>query len=138
MIKNFVASHPHARAYQSLGQLRYLSCMQFVDGVVGNSSSGLAEAPSMKIGTINIGDRQKGRLAADSVLQCAPDRESIRHALQDLYAPAFRASLAQTINPYGDGGASRKIAQVLRDHPLDNLLKKTFFDLPVPDDGHEY
>lgn len=132
MLEAFVSNRPHARAYPSLGQLRYLSCMQFIDGVVGNSSSGLAEAPSMGIGTVNIGDRQKGRLSADSVIHCAPDRESIRKALQRLYDPTFRSSFAKTINPYGNGGASRKIVEIIKNHPLDNLLKKSFFDLPVP------
>jgi GDP/UDP-N,N'-diacetylbacillosamine 2-epimerase (hydrolysing) len=129
MIKNFVASHPHARAYQSLGQLRYLSCMQFVDGVMGNSSSGLAEAPSMKIGTINIGDRQKGRLAADSVIHCLPDKNSICDALKTLYSPDFQAKLALVQNPYGNGNAVEKIIHVLEAFPLENLVKKTFYDL---------
>ncbi len=133
MVESFVAAHPNARAYPSLGQQRYLSCLQFVDGVVGNSSSGLAEAPSFGIGTVNIGDRQKGRLSASSVIDCEPDRRSIRAALERLYDPAFRTSLRAAVNPYGDGGASRKIVQVLREQPLDQLLKKTFFDLPTPD-----
>lgn len=134
MVESFVTAHPNARAYASLGQQRYLSCLQFVDGVVGNSSSGLAEAPSFGIGTVNIGDRQRGRLSASSVIDCEPEQNSIRQALNRLYDPAFRATLPNTINPYGDGGASLKIVQVLREHPLDHLLKKTFFDLPPPGD----
>ncbi len=133
MVEAFVARHPHARAFTSLGQQRYLSCLQFVDGVIGNSSSGLAEAPTFHIGTVNIGDRQKGRLSASSVIHCEPERKSIQQALAQLYDPAFRAALPSTVNPYGDGGASRKIIQVLRNHPLDQLLKKPFFDLPTPD-----
>jgi GDP/UDP-N,N'-diacetylbacillosamine 2-epimerase (hydrolysing) len=132
MLEAFVRTRPHTRLYQSLGQLRYLSCMQFIDGVVGNSSSGLAEAPSMGIGTVNIGDRQKGRLSASSVIHCAPTRQSIRQALTRLYEPSFRASLTETVNPYGQGGASRKIVEVIRNHALDNLLKKSFFDIPLP------
>lgn len=132
LVEAYVRMRPHARVYSSLGYLRYLSCMQFVDGVVGNSSSGLAEAPSMRIGTVDIGDRQKGRLAADSVIHCEPDRDSIRAALQRLYDPAFQATLERTVNPYGDGGASKRIVEVLRDYPLDNILKKSFFDLPAP------
>ena len=129
MVQAFVDSHPGARAYTSLGQLRYLSCMQHVDAVVGNSSSGLTEAPSMGIGTINIGSRQKGRLLASSVLNCEPNRQDIREALAKLYQPEFQSTLAATVNPYGDGGASKKIAEVLRFHPLDKLLKKSFFDI---------
>lgn len=129
MVNDFVKSHDKARAYASLGQLRYLSCMQFVDGVVGNSSSGLAEAPSMGIGTINIGDRQKGRLSASSVINCQPTVSSIREALVMLYDPVFRSTLGQTINPYGDGGASKKIIDILATHPVDTLLKKSFYDV---------
>ena len=129
MVDAFVATHPRARAYASLGQLRYLSCMKYVDGVVGNSSSGLAEAPSMGVGTIDIGDRQRGRLSANSVIHCEPTRESIQQALKKLYQPSFRSSLTQTRNPYGDGGANAKIATVLQETNLDNILKKSFFDL---------
>ncbi|MFZ4527852.1 MAG: UDP-N-acetylglucosamine 2-epimerase [Undibacterium curvum] len=130
MVDAFVASHSNARVYASLGQLRYLSCMQYVDGVVGNSSSGLAEAPSMGVGTINIGDRQKGRLAASSVIDCAPTADSISEALAKLYDPEFRSMLGQTVNPYGNGGASKKIVKVLSTCPIDNLLKKSFYDIP--------
>lgn len=129
MIESFVTTHSNARVYTSLGQLRYLSCMQYVDGVVGNSSSGLTEAPSMGIGTVNIGDRQKGRLSSISVIHCAPTRDSIRAALARLYEPSFQASLASTSNPYGNGGASKKIIEVLKSQKIDNLLKKSFFDL---------
>jgi len=132
LVDVYVRTRSHARVYSSLGYLRYLSCMQFVDGVVGNSSSGLAEAPSMRIGTVDIGDRQKGRLAADSVIHCEPDRDSIRAALQRLYDPDFQATLERTVNPYGDGGASKRIVEVLCNYPLDNILKKSFFDLPAP------
>lgn len=131
MIQEFVSNHSNSRVYASLGQLRYLSCMKYVDGVVGNSSSGLAEAPSMGVGTINIGDRQKGRLSATSVIHCEPNLKSIREALKRLYEPTFQHSLAETINPYGSGGASQKIVDVLRTHPFNSLIKKTFFDLPA-------
>lgn len=129
MVNAFVTTHPNARAYNSLGQLRYLSCMQIVDGVVGNSSSGLAEAPSMGIGTIDIGDRQRGRLRASSVIHCESTRDQITGALTTLYTPAFKASLKQVINPYGTGGASQKIVEVLARQPIDQLLKKKFHDL---------
>jgi GDP/UDP-N,N'-diacetylbacillosamine 2-epimerase (hydrolysing) len=130
MIQEFVSNHSNSRVYASLGQLRYLSCMKYVDGVVGNSSSGLTEAPSMVVGTINIGDRQKGRLSASSVIHCEPNLKSIREALKRLYEPAFRDSLVETISPYGSGGASEKIVEVLRTHPLNGLIKKSFLDLP--------
>ena len=130
MVEQFVANHANARAYTSLGQLRYLSCIRHVDGVVGNSSSGLAETPSFGKGTINIGDRQRGRLKAKSVIDCSPDRQSISAALQRLYSPAFQAELRTVLNPYGEGGASEKVVRVLQDYPLECILKKSFHDLP--------
>jgi len=130
-IKEFCAEHPQARAYSSLGQLRYLSCIQHVDGVVGNSSSGLAEVPSFKKGTINIGDRQRGRLRAASVIDCEPDQDSIRNALKRLYSAEFQAQLSAVENPYGNGGASGAIVRRLESQSLDNLLKKRFYDLPT-------
>lgn len=129
ILEAFVVTHPNSRLYPSLGQLRYLSCMKYVDGIIGNSSSGLTEAPSMGIGTINIGDRQKGRLSASSVINCKPTLESIRDAINRLYDPVFQSSLVNTINPYGNGGAAEKIVQVLKSHRLEGLLKKTFYDL---------
>ena len=131
MVEQFVAGHPNARAYTSLGQLRYLSCLRHVDGVVGNSSSGLIEAPSLGTGTINIGDRQRGRLKAESVIDCAPDRTAIAAAIARLSSPAFQAALTRVRNPYGSGGAADKIVRVLREYPLGSILKKTFYDLPT-------
>lgn len=131
MVNAFVATHPNARVYSSLGQLRYLSCMKLVDGVIGNSSSGLAEAPSMGVGTVDIGDRQKGRLAASSVIHCQSHKDSILRAIQQLYTPDFREALLTTVNPYGNGGASQKIVDVLKHFPLSGLLKKSFYDLSV-------
>lgn len=130
LIEQFVATRPHARAYTSLGQLRYLSCMAQVDGVVGNSSSGLAEAPSFRKGTVNIGDRQRGRLKAASVIDCSADRQSIVAAIQTLYSSAFQSSLEGVENPYGDGGASEKIVGVLKKVDLLHVIKKSFHDLP--------
>ena len=129
MIEDFAASRPHARAYTSLGQLRYLSCLAQVDGVVGNSSSGLAEAPSFRKGTINIGERQRGRLKAASVIDCAPDCASIQAALEKLYSPEFQAGLVDVRNPYGEGGASEKVVDTLKHYDLSGLTKKSFYDL---------
>jgi GDP/UDP-N,N'-diacetylbacillosamine 2-epimerase (hydrolysing) len=129
MAEQYAAARANAHAYVSLGHVRYLSCLRHVDAVVGNSSSGLTEAPSFRIGTVNIGDRQRGRLKAASVIDCAPDRSSIGAALGKLYSAAFRAGLAGVRNPYGEGGASDRIVAVLRDHPLDGIVKKAFYDL---------
>ncbi|MDN2708449.1 UDP-N-acetylglucosamine 2-epimerase [Janthinobacterium sp. SUN118] len=100
-----------------------------VDGVVENSSNGIAEAPSMGIGTINIGDRQRGRLMADSVIDCEPDAVSISTALQRPYSTEFQSGLATMTNLHGNGGTSQKIVQVLGEYPLEHILKKSFYDL---------
>lgn len=129
MVEQFVAQHPNARAYTSLGQLRYLSCIAQVDGVVGNSSSGLAEVPSFKKGTINIGDRQRGRLHAESVISCEPNRSDITASLQKLYSPNFQASLNHVANPYGEGGASKLVVETIKHYSVDGIAKKAFYDL---------
>lgn len=131
-IEAFCAQHLCASAYTSLGQLRYLSCIQHVDGVVGNSSSGLLEVPSFRKGTINIGERQRGRLRAASVIDCEPERASIRAALNELLSPEFRSRLPLVENPYGNGGASDAIVEELEQRALDELLKKHFYDYPTP------
>jgi GDP/UDP-N,N'-diacetylbacillosamine 2-epimerase (hydrolysing) len=131
MVDQFVAMHPNSRAYTSLGQLRYLSCIAHVDGVVGNSSSGLGEAPALKKGTVNIGDRQRGRLQANSVINCEPIRQSVEAALVKLYSADFQASLSGVINPYGEGGASEKVVKVIKRFEIDGIVKKSFYDLPA-------
>jgi GDP/UDP-N,N'-diacetylbacillosamine 2-epimerase (hydrolysing) len=130
MVHQFVANHTNARAYTSLGQLRYLSCIAQVDGVVGNSSSGLAEVPSFQKGTINIGDRQRGRLQAASIINCKPTLNDISAALHQLYSPAFQDSLIAVRNPYGEGGASAMVVDTIKHCALEGLIKKVFYDLP--------
>ena len=130
MISQFAANRTNARVFTSLGQLLYLSCVAHVDGVVGNSSSGLTEVPSFHKGTVNIGDRQRGRLKADSVIDCDPNRRSILTAIQRLYSPEFQRIVKKTKNPYGEGGASERIVHVLQTASLNELIKKPFHDLP--------
>jgi GDP/UDP-N,N'-diacetylbacillosamine 2-epimerase (hydrolysing) len=130
LIEVFCKETPHAQFYTSLGQLNYLSCVNQVDALIGNSSSGLAEAPTFKIATINVGDRQSGRLKATSVIDCEANQNSISQALVKAYSPAFRDQLKDAINPYGSGGASKKIVDILASINLDGILKKTFFNIP--------
>ncbi len=140
MIEDFVAENPNARAYVSLGQQRYLSCVPHVDGVVGNSSSGLLEVPAFKKGTVNIGDRQRGRLQASSVINCPPTRTAIKAALQRLYSDGFQVSLKSVSNPYGQGGASERVLNIIRSCELPGLVKKRFhnFDRSLfSDEAHE-
>jgi GDP/UDP-N,N'-diacetylbacillosamine 2-epimerase (hydrolysing) len=97
--------------------------------MVGNSSSGLAEAPSFQIGTINIGDRQKGRIKADSVIDCEPKKESIKQAFGKLYLKEFQEKLKTVQNPYGEGCASQKIIEEIKKTDLMAMLKKSFYNL---------
>jgi GDP/UDP-N,N'-diacetylbacillosamine 2-epimerase (hydrolysing) len=131
MIEKFVATHPNAKAFTSLGQQRYLSCIAQVDAVVGNSSSGLSEVPSFKKASVNIGERQKGRLKATSVINCAPLRGEILAAVEKLYTPTFQAELRNVVNPYGEGGASEAIVQILKKLETPGNPKKTFYDLSI-------
>ncbi len=110
MVEEFVANRPWTRAFASLGQQRYLSAMALVDAVVGNSSSGLYEAPSFHKPTVNIGERQKGRLKAASVIDCAPRRDAIVAAIR----AAFALDCSKVVNPYGRGDASEKILAALK------------------------
>jgi len=129
MIDDYVSRNNNTIAFSSMGQLRYLSALQFVDAVVGNSSSGLLEAPSFKIGTIDIGDRQKGRIKADSVISCPPKKENISQSLGKLYSKDFQSIVKSTKNPYGYGGASESVLDTIKNFNLDNIVKKTFYDL---------
>jgi len=129
MIDDYVAKNDNTIAFKSMGQLNYLSALQFMDAVLGNSSSGLIEAPSFKIGTIDIGDRQKGRIKAKSIITCLPKKENIDSAIVKLYSPKFQEIINNVINPYGKGGASKKITKIIKDFNLDNIVKKSFFDL---------
>ena len=129
-VKDFCSNRPHANFYTSLGQVKYLSCMKHVDGVVGNSSSGIAEAPSFKKGTIDIGDRQRGRVKAKSIIECEPKCEKIFKAIEKLFSQDFQEKLSQVKNPYGFGGASKKIIETLENISFKNLLKKRFYDWP--------
>lgn len=132
MIDEYASKNIHKSvAFTSLGQLRYLSALQYVDAMVGNSSSGLAEAPSFKIGTINIGDRQKGRIKADSIIDCLADKKDIQKAFIQLYSDEFQDSLKRVNNPYGDGCASKNIIEEIKKANLENILKKSFYDLKV-------
>ena len=109
--------------------LRFLSTLQFVDGVVGNSSSGLLEVPTFKIGTVNIGDRQKGRLKAKSIIDCEPTKTSIRKAIETLYTEDYQKILPTVENLYGEGKATKRILEILRKENIPEETKKIFYDL---------
>ena len=131
LIDEYVLDHSNqAVVHTSLGQVRYLSAVKHVNGVVGNSSSGIIEAPSFQTGTVNIGDRQYGRVRADSVIDCETTEESIRSALKLLFSREFIEKLCTVNNPHGGGNVAGKIVKELKTQPIDNIIKKLFFDLP--------
>lgn len=128
-IEDYVSSNKNAYVFISLGQVRYLSCLAQVDAIVGNSSSGLHEAPSFRKATINIGDRQKGRIQSKSVINCKPLSQDIQKAIKDSYSQEFKEHLLNVQNPYGDGGAAKRIVETISNVDLSSLIHKEFYDL---------
>jgi len=127
MLNDWVATRPNARMFTSLGQRHYLSLLKEVDAVVGNSSSGLYEAPSLQTPTVNIGDRQRGRLAAESVIHCKPHVSAIRTAIES----ALHMDVSAVKNPYGDGHAAPRIVEAIAAIPDPRkFLKKRFHLFP--------
>tara|TARA_Y100000746_G_scaffold618_1_gene545 strand:- start:6265 stop:7419 length:1155 start_codon:yes stop_codon:yes gene_type:complete len=114
---------------KSLGQLRYISLLAHCEVVVGNSSSGLIEAPSLKKPTVNIGSRQSGRISGDTVIHSDEDLSSISNSLEQAMTQDFKDLCNRSHNPYGDGGSSKKIVNIIKDFPLDGLLFKKFYNL---------
>ena len=130
MIDDYVAAnHNRAIEFSSLGQLRYLSALQYVDAVVGNSSSGIVEAPSFKVATINIGDRQKGRIRADSTQDVNICQQEITKAINNLYTEDMVDLLKTVVNPYSKGDSSTNIIKVLKNYDLTRLKTKIFYDI---------
>ena len=133
-INEFISTCPErAVLVESLGSLRYLSAIAQVDAVIGNSSSGLIEAPALGIPTIDIGDRQRGRLAAPSVIHCDDDPLAFRQAISVVLSQKHRDLTCQRQTPYGEPGAARKIAAVIRAHKLEGLLLKKFYPVGLKD-----
>ena len=130
MIEEFVARNKQrARAYTSLGQLRYLSALRFVAAVVGNSSSGILEVPSFGKPTLDIGNRQKGRLAANSVVHCGVSGAEISEGLNRVLSDAFAKQTACVQNPYEKEDSALEILKILKNYPLDGIVQKTFYDI---------
>jgi len=134
MIDEYVANNPErCRAFVSLGQLRYLSAIKHVDAVIGNSSSGILEVPYFRKPTINIGDRQKGRIQAASVINCLESKESICEAIQLSFSSQFQKELTSMRSPYGEEYVSGRVKDILKNVKLEPLLRKTFYDLSTGD-----
>jgi len=129
-IRDFYASNPgRVHVVESLGQYRYLSAMAHAEVVVGNSSSALIEGPTLRVPTVNIGNRQRGRIRANTVLDAEENHHSISQAIRTALSPVFRKGLKKVASPFGDGNAAQRIRQVLAEHPLQDLLVKRFWDL---------
>lgn len=131
MVDDYASANP-GRVFvsTSLGQIRYLSAMRHCDVVIGNSSSGIVEAPAIKKPTVNIGDRQKGRLMAESIINCREDSEEIANAIKTALSDAFRLRLSGTVSLYGNSNASFQIKRYLKEVNLGNSFAKRFYDLP--------
>ncbi len=133
-IDAFVATHPRTRRIDNLGMTGYFSLMKLAAAMVGNSSSGLIEAPSFALPVVNIGTRQSGRVRSANVIDVACSRDAILDGIRRATAPGFRASLAGIANPYGDGHAADAIVRHIATVALDERLTvKVFQDLPAPD-----
>lgn len=133
IIDEYAKVNEHIKVVSSMGSRAFLSAMKYCDMVIGNSSSGLIEAPSFGIPTINIGDRQKGRLQADSVINCRPTKVDINLAIARAVENATREKARATINPYGDGNVSSKVVEIIRDafQKGSFVIKKEFYSCEV-------
>lgn len=131
MIDDYAAKNANrVAAFVNLGQVRYLSLLCEADVVLGNSSSGILEAPTARTPTVNIGDRQRGRLKAPSVIDCDGAADAISAAIEKALSPEFQKIAAVGKTFFGEGGASKCIKQILKETPLDGILLKRFYDLP--------
>lgn len=117
--------------FDSLGMLRYLSALSIADFVIGNSSSGIIEVPSFKIPTINIGDRQKGRIQSQSIINCKPYQEDIMNAIDKAMSDEFKRVVRKSVNPYGEGNTSDEIVKITKEYLLESKLQlqKKFYDI---------
>jgi len=127
-IRAFVRGNSRAKAFRCLGSRVYLSLMKEADAVVGNSSSGLLEAPALRVPAINIGSRQQGRVRAASVIDCEPNSASIQKSLRKAFSRKFRFQCQKMIHPYGQGGSAAKIMHLLKARRHQSMLRKKFFD----------
>ena len=129
-IKDFVAKNEdRAIAFKSLGKLRYLSALKYVSAAIGNSSSGILEVPSFGIPTLDIGDRQKGRLAAKSVVHCGTSTEEIEQGFRLIFSEAIQSASKLRSNPYEKEGTTDMIVSQLKTYPLEDLIQKSFYNL---------
>ena len=128
-ISKFVSTRKNYYLFKSLGPKKYYSCCKYSDFMIGNSSSGILEMPTFKKFSINIGERQSGRIKAKSVIDSKAQTQNIIRAIKFVLNPINRLKIKNVINPYGRGGASKKIIKVLKNKKLNNLILKDFFNI---------
>lgn len=130
LLENFVSKNrQRAVIFPSLGMKRFLSLLKYISGVIGNSSSGIVEVPSMGIPTLDIGIRQKGRIAADSVIHCGTSIDEIDKGIKTILSPEFKVKACTTSNPYEQKDTLDKIVKAICETPLENIIRKPFYDL---------
>lgn len=129
LISKFVKKRKNYYLFKSLGQKKYYSCCKYSNFMIGNSSSGLLEMPSFKNFSINIGERQSGRIKAKSVIDCSTQTSEIIKNINFVLNPKNRKKISNVVNPYGSGGASKKIIKILKKKNLKNLILKNFYNL---------
>ena len=129
MIDEYVELNTHkAVSYSFLGRLKYLSVMQYIDGVIGNSSSGIIEVPNFKIGIINIGNRQKGRAKSSSIIDCKSSLSEIEKAIKIIFSEEYKNKILKTSNIYEGKDVSKKILMEIKSCNLEGILMKIFYD----------
>jgi GDP/UDP-N,N'-diacetylbacillosamine 2-epimerase (hydrolysing) len=128
-IKKFTSLNKNCFFYKSLGQVNYFSFLNQMNAIIGNSSSGILEMPYFRKATINLGDRQLGRLHSKSIINIPIRRKDILNSLKKIYSPSFKSMIKKEKSPYGNGGASVRIVEILKKIKTDNLFQKKFYNI---------
>lgn len=128
-IKKFTSSNKNTFFFKSLGYVNYFSFLKNIDGMIGNSSSGLLEMPYFEKGTVNIGSRQTGRLISKSVINVKINKKNIAYAIKKILSESFQKNIKNNINPYGKPGATKKIIKILKKKNMAKIINKHFFDI---------
>lgn len=133
IIAEFVNQYENRMAlFDSLGQLKYLSCLKYSEVVIGNSSSGIIEAPSLNVPTVNIGERQKGRMMAASIINCECNKVKIKKAIDKAISLEFKEKIRNIVNPYEGNNTSKKIIYILKEKVMNGVnLNKKFYDVEI-------
>lgn len=129
MIDEYVSNNSNSIAFTSMGQLRYLSALQYMDAMVGNSSSGILEAPSFKLPVVNIGDRQTGRIKASNIIDCSNNLNEIKTAINNALSNEFKNEIKNMISPFDNGNCSKSLIKIIKSSKLNYLINKEFHNI---------